>query len=85
MAELVVSQQVFQRSYIAPPGTPAEQINILRTAFDATMKDTDFLADAEKMKLSITPLSGAKVQELIERLYKTPKDFVERAKAVIKP
>ena len=37
------------------------------------------------MKLSITPLPGAKVQELIERLYKTPKDFVERAKAVIKP
>ena len=85
VAELVVSQQVFQRSYIAPPGTPAEQINILRTAFDATMTDADFLADAEKMKLSITPLPGAKVQELIERLYKTPKDFVERAKAVIKP
>src|SRR6266850_4705869 len=84
VAELVVSQQVFQRSYIAPPGTPAEQINILRTAFDATMKDVDFLADAEKMKLSITPLSGIKVQELIERLYKTPKDFVERAKTVIK-
>jgi tripartite-type tricarboxylate transporter receptor subunit TctC len=85
VAELVVSQQVFQRSYIAPPGTPAEQIAILRAAFDATMADPDFLADAEKMKLSITPLPGAKVQELIERLYKTPKDFVERAKAVIKP
>jgi tripartite-type tricarboxylate transporter receptor subunit TctC len=85
VAELVVSQQVFQRSYIAPPGTPAEQINILRAAFDATMKDAEFLADAEKMKLSITPLPGTKVQELIERLYKTPKDFIERAKAAIKP
>ena len=85
VAELVISQQVFQRSYIAPPGTPAEQINILRTAFDATMKDGDFLADAEKMRLSITPLSGAKVQELIERLYKTPKALIERAKTVIKP
>jgi hypothetical protein len=85
IAELVVSQQVFQRSYIAPPGTPAEQVGILRAAFDATMADPEFLADAEKLRLSITPLSGAKVQELVERLYKTPKVLVDRAKTVIKP
>ena len=85
VAELVVSQQVFQRSYIAPPGTPAGPIGILRSAFDATVKDPAFLADAEKMKISITPLAGAKVQELIAKLYATPKDFVDRAKVVIKP
>jgi tripartite-type tricarboxylate transporter receptor subunit TctC len=85
VAELVVSQQVFQRSYLAPPQTPAEVLGILRTAFDATMKDPAFLADAEKMKISITPLSGGKVQDLIGRLYSTPKEFVERAKVVIKP
>ena len=85
VAELVVSQQVFQRSYIAPPQTPPEVLAILRTAFDATMKDPAFLADAEKMKISITPLNGGKVQDLIGRLYSTPKEFVERAKVVIKP
>jgi tripartite-type tricarboxylate transporter receptor subunit TctC len=85
VAELVVSQQVFMRSFVAPPGTPAEQVNILRKAFDATMADPAFLADAERMKISITPLSGAKVQDVIAKLYATPKDFVERAKAVIKP
>jgi tripartite-type tricarboxylate transporter receptor subunit TctC len=85
VAELVVSQQVFQRSYIAPPQTPAEVLGILRTAFDATMKDPAFLADAEKMKISITPLGGGKVQDLIARLYSTPREFVERAKVVIKP
>jgi len=85
VAELVVSQQVFQRSYIAPPGTPAEPIGILRTAFDATVKDPAFLADAEKMKISITPIAGGKVQDLVARLYATPKEFVERAKVVIKP
>src|SRR5436190_10107645 len=61
VAELVVSQQVFQRSYIAPPGTPAGPMDILRDAFDATMKDPAFLADAEKMKISITPQAGVKV------------------------
>jgi tripartite-type tricarboxylate transporter receptor subunit TctC len=85
VAELVVSQQVFQRSYIAPPQTPAEVLGILRAAFDATMKDPAFLADAEKMRISITPLSGVKVQDLIGRLYSTPREFVERAKVVIKP
>jgi tripartite-type tricarboxylate transporter receptor subunit TctC len=85
VAELVVSQQVFQRSYIMPPGTPAAQVGILRTAFDATVKDPQFLADAAKMKISITPLSGVKVQELITRLYKTPKDLVEQARAAIRP
>jgi hypothetical protein len=82
VAELVVSQQVFQRSYIAPPGTPAEPVNILRRAFDATVQDAAFLADAEKMRISITPLPGAKVQELIAKLYATPRDFVD---VVIKP
>ena len=85
VAELVVSQQVFQRSYIVPSQTPAEVLGILRAAFDATMKDAAFLADAEKIKISITPLSGNKVQDLIARLYATPKEFVERAKVVIKP
>jgi tripartite-type tricarboxylate transporter receptor subunit TctC len=85
VAELVVSQQVFQRSYIVPPGTPKEQVAILRKAFDATMDDKRFLAEAAKVKLSITPLSGEKVQALIDKLYATPKDLVERARTAIKP
>jgi tripartite-type tricarboxylate transporter receptor subunit TctC len=83
--ELVASQQVFGRPYIAPPGTPAEQVNILRTAFEATMKDPQFLADAEKARIDITPLHGAKVQEVVEKLYATPPAIVDRAKEIIKP
>jgi tripartite-type tricarboxylate transporter receptor subunit TctC len=85
IAELVVSQQVFQRSYVVPPGTPPEQVKILRAAFDATVKDPQFLADAAKMRISITPLSGREVQELVAKLYTTPRDFVDRARAAIKP
>jgi tripartite-type tricarboxylate transporter receptor subunit TctC len=85
VAELVISQQVFQRSYIVPPGTPDEQIKILRAAFDATMQDPEFLADARKMQISITPLSGLQVQELVTSLYATPRELVERARTAIKP
>ena len=60
VVELVISQQVFQRSYIAPPGLPAEQLGMLRSAFDATMSDKQFLDDAEKARLDISPLSGTR-------------------------
>jgi tripartite-type tricarboxylate transporter receptor subunit TctC len=82
---LVVGQQVMLRSYIAPPDTPPEQLNTLRMAFDETMQDKDFLADAEKQRLSIAPLSGGKIQELVAKMYATPKDVVERARTLLKP
>jgi tripartite-type tricarboxylate transporter receptor subunit TctC len=85
VVELIVSQQVFQRSYIAPPGLPAEQLLTLRTAFDATMRDRQFLDDAEKIRIDISPLPGAKVQELVQSLYAMPKDVVARARQAITP
>ena len=85
VVELVISQQVFQRSYIAPPGIPAEQLNTLRAAFDATMADRQFLDDAEKLRIEISPLSGGKVQELVQKLHSAPRDIVERARQAIRP
>jgi tripartite-type tricarboxylate transporter receptor subunit TctC len=85
VVELVISQTVFHRSYIAPPGTPAAALDTLRAAFDATMNDKELLDEAEKLRIDIAPLSGAKVQALVEKLYATPKDIVERAKQAIKP
>ncbi len=85
VVELVISQQVFQRSYIAPPGTPAEALTTLRSAFDATMGDQQFLDDAEKLRIDIAPQSGAKVQELVEKLYSAPKELVAMARRAIRP
>jgi tripartite-type tricarboxylate transporter receptor subunit TctC len=85
VAELVVSQQSFERPYFMAHGTPPELVSILRTAFDATMSDPQFLADAQKTGVDVSPLPGARVQALVEKLYSTPKDIVERAKQAIKP
>jgi tripartite-type tricarboxylate transporter receptor subunit TctC len=85
VVELVISQTVFHRSYIAPPETPAAALAILRKAFDETMADPAFLADAQKMRIDIEPLPGAKVQEVVSRLYTTPKDIVARARKAIRP
>ena len=85
VVELIISQQGFQRSYIAPPGLPAEQLATLRSAFDATMRDQDFLHDAETIRIDIAPLPGAKVQELVQKIYAAPKDVVARARQAINP
>jgi tripartite-type tricarboxylate transporter receptor subunit TctC len=85
VVELVISQQVFQRSYIAPPGIAAEPLATLRAAFDATMSDREFLEDAEKIRIDISPLSGVRVQELVQQLYTTPKDIIVRARQAIAP
>jgi tripartite-type tricarboxylate transporter receptor subunit TctC len=85
VVELVISQTVFHRSYIAPPETPPAQLEVLRAAFDKTMTDPQFLADAEKMRIDIEPLPGAKVQEVVQGLYATPKAIVERARKAIRP
>jgi len=82
--ELVISQTVFHRSYIAPPGTAPAQLSTLRKSFDATMADKAFLEDAEKMRVDIAPLPGLKIQEVVQNLYATPKDIVERAKKAIR-
>lgn len=84
VVELVISQTIFHRSYIAPPGTSPEQLEILRKAFDATMADPQFLADAEKVRIDIEPLSGARVQEVVAKLYTAPKEVVERARQAIR-
>ena len=83
--EMVFSQQIFGRPYLAPPGANPAQVKILRDAFMATVKDPEFLADGEKGRLDVTPSSGERVQGVVEKLYATPKETIKRAKEIISP
>ena len=85
VVELVISQTLFHRPYIAPPETPREQLEILRAAFDKTVVDKGFLEEAEKLHIDVAPLSGAKVQQIVAKLYASSKDIVERARRAIRP
>jgi tripartite-type tricarboxylate transporter receptor subunit TctC len=81
---LVFARQVMGRPFLAPPGVPAGRLALLRRAFLETMKDTAFLAEARKMKLEITPVSGEAVQKLVAELYATPPDIVRQAAQAVK-
>ena len=81
---LIFEQMQFGRPYILPPEVPAERVAALRAAFDETMKDPAFLAEAAKAQLPIDPMSGAEVQQAVAALYDTPPQLVERARAALK-
>jgi tripartite-type tricarboxylate transporter receptor subunit TctC len=83
--ELLLSQLVFHRSFIAPPDTPPAQLVILRRAFDATMKDPLFLDDTKKLRIDVSPLPGERVQEVVRNLFASPPDIVELARQAINP
>jgi tripartite-type tricarboxylate transporter receptor subunit TctC len=71
------------RPYLAPPKIPAAATAILRKAFMATQADPDYLADNEKMKSDVSPLSGEDVQQLVERIGQTSPALVARYKAAV--
>jgi len=77
--KLIVSRQTMARPYVAPPGIPADRLSALRAAFDATMKDPAFLAEAKRQELEVRPISGAEAQVLIKEIYATPPDVVKLA------
>jgi tripartite-type tricarboxylate transporter receptor subunit TctC len=81
---LIFARQVMGRPFLAPPDLPADRLAALRKAFMDTMKDPDFLAEAQKSELEITPVSGEEIQRLVEEVYQTPKDIVSKAAAMVK-
>ena len=77
--KLIVSRQTMARPYVAPPGVPAERVRALRAAFDATVTDPTFLAEARRQDLEVRPISGAAADALIQEVYATPPAIVKLA------
>lgn len=83
--KLIFSRQVMARPFAAPPGIPADRARALRAAFDATMKDEAFLAEAKKLDLEVRPVPGEKINALVSEIYSYPADVVKIASDAIKP
>ena len=71
--------QAAGRPQLFPPGVPKYMVKALRTAFDETMQDPKFLADAERMRIQPEPMAGAQIEEEIKHAYAAPKDIVALA------
>ena len=79
---LLVSGAEIGRPFLVSKAVPADRVNALRTAFDATMKDTEFLTDADKQRLLSGPDDGAAVARRIAEIYASPADVISRAREI---
>jgi tripartite-type tricarboxylate transporter receptor subunit TctC len=82
---LALARLEFGRPFFMPPNVPAERVTAIRRAFDAAMKDPELIAEADKLKIEIDPLTGEQVASLITEIYKTPAATVERVREAMAP
>jgi tripartite-type tricarboxylate transporter receptor subunit TctC len=78
---LVASGQI-GRPFIASAAVPAERVRILRDAFNATVRDPQFLAEAQKLRQPVSPKTGEEARRIVEDIYATPDDIVQAARKI---
>jgi hypothetical protein len=83
IVDLILSRQDMGRPLVAPPGTPQDRKDALRRAFDATMADPDFIAEATTRFLEVNPVKGADLDKMLDRLYATPPAILAETRAII--
>ena len=82
---LILLRQETGRPVAAPPGVPEDRLAALRRAFDATMKDPAFIAEAEKLQLEIEPMTGLEIHKMLAEAFATPKNIVAEAGELLTP
>jgi tripartite-type tricarboxylate transporter receptor subunit TctC len=83
VVRLLTAGQFVGRPFFAPPDIPSDRKGALRKAFDATMQDPQFLAEAAKLDLEISPLAAPAIDEFLADLYRTPQDVVRKAVSAV--
>jgi len=82
---IVFAKFGMSRPFMAPPDLPPERLAVLRQAFDATLRDPEFMTEAQKLGMEINPVSGSDVEALVTRIMNTPSALAERAREALKP
>jgi len=72
------------RPYFLPPGTPKERVQLLRKAYMDTMRDADFLADAQKAKLDLNPDDGAGLERNVKEIFDLQPALAAKLKEILK-
>jgi tripartite-type tricarboxylate transporter receptor subunit TctC len=81
--KLFVATHAFARPFVAPPDIPADRRDALIAAFDATVSDPEFLAEAKRRDMDVAPVSAKEMTEMLVELYATPQDVLTKAAAAI--
>jgi tripartite-type tricarboxylate transporter receptor subunit TctC len=85
IVNVILGRQAMGRPVVAPPGVPEDRKQALRKAFDATMADPDYVAEATARGLEVNPVGGADLDKLLDDLYATPPEIIAEVRAIIAP
>ena len=77
----VVNAAEVGSAFFTTPGVPADRLNALRRAFDATMKDPEFLAEVERTKLTVNPFTGEELQAMVRSVSNLSPELLEKVRA----
>ena len=81
--DVIFISTVLARPYIAPPNIPADRVKALRDAFMATMLDPDFLAETQKLQLSIDPTPGEEMERIVREAYTLPAGVIAKVRKAL--
>ena len=70
-------------SYTLPPGTPKDRVQTVRQAFQATLRDPAFLAEADKAQLEIAPVTGEEIERTVANLFKLETAMVAKLRTIL--
>ncbi len=82
--EFLYAGQGIGRPFVAPPDLPPGVLKMMRDAFNATMRDPDFIAEVKRLQLDLSPSDGEHLEALIKKIYATPKPIVDKVGELIK-
>lgn len=77
--ELLFTPQAVAWPLVAPPDVPADRVAMLRRAFDATMQDKAFIAEAERLRIDVEPVTGEAMQKIVQRIGTFQRPVIDRA------
>ncbi|HSC41924.1 MAG TPA: tripartite tricarboxylate transporter substrate-binding protein [Candidatus Binatia bacterium] len=83
LATLMLASGQLGRPMMGTPGIPADRIKILRDAFNATMKDPEFLADIDKRQFDLDPVPGEELEKIVKDVMSQPPDVIARMKKLL--
>jgi tripartite-type tricarboxylate transporter receptor subunit TctC len=83
LATLMLASGQLGRPMMATPGVPADRVKILRDAFNATLKDSEFLADIDKRQFDLDPVPGEELEKIVKDVMTQPPDIVARMKKLL--
>ena len=80
LATVMLASNIFGRPWLTPPGVPAERVRMLREAWNRTVKDPEFLAEAKKRRWPVEPVLGEELDSLAKEVITQPPEVVQRLK-----